>query len=231
MKKYKCEISGKELPLSQLIKLSTLRPSLLNVIMEENPGINSDGYISIEAVKKARYDYFQKLMTAEIGEVSSLENEVIESLSNSEVLSRNIEPDMERRLTFGEKVSDKLATFGGSWKFILSFIFLMILWIAVNVYFLADRAFDPFPFILLNLCLSCLAAIQAPIILMSQNRQEDKDRTRAEHDYQVNLKAEIEIKHLHEKIDHILVKQWQRLIEVQEEQMDILEEILVSIKK
>jgi uncharacterized membrane protein len=117
-----------------------------------------------------------------------------------------------------------VAEFGGSWTFILSFFFVLLLWIGVNAALLA-RPFDPYPFILLNLVLSCLAAIQAPIIMMSQNRQEDKDRMRSENDYRTNLKAELEIRHLHEKMDYLVLHQWQRLLEIQELQLELMEAI------
>lgn len=135
-----------------------------------------------------------------------------------------IHPYDHSKLTLGQKMADLITKWAGSWHFILGFMAFLILWMALNVY-LALTAFDPYPFILLNLVLSCLAAIQAPIILMSQNRQEAKDRLRAEHDYQVNLKAELEIRYLHEKLDHLLMNQWQRLLEIQQIQTDIIQEM------
>ncbi|MFM7775199.1 MAG: DUF1003 domain-containing protein [Candidatus Kapaibacterium sp.] len=118
-----------------------------------------------------------------------------------------------------------MARFGGSWAFILSFMGLLVLWIITNAFVLADRSFDPYPFILLNLILSCVAALQAPIIMMSQNRQEEKDRQRSENDYMVNLKAELQIRSLHQKIDLLFEKQLKALINSQAEQLSILEEL------
>jgi len=141
------------------------------------------------------------------------------------VLSENIEKQFERKLTFGEHLSDKIAEFGGSWKFIITFGSVIVVWVVLNAVLLLNRAFDPYPFILLNLILSCLAALQAPVIMMSQNRAEARDRLRAENDYKVNLKAELEIRHLHEKIDHLLRKQYNRLFEIQQIQIELLEEI------
>jgi len=129
-------------------------------------------------------------------------------------------------LTRGERLADQIAAFGGSWTFITLFFGILLGWIVLNLWFLDNEGFDPFPFILLNLILSCLAAIQAPIIMMSQNRQEQKDRQRAEHDYKINLKAELEIKLLSEKIDHLLVHQNKKLLEIQEIQIDYLEDLL-----
>jgi len=122
-------------------------------------------------------------------------------------------------------LADRLADYAGSWRFIGIFFAVLLLWIAINSVVLIWKPFDPYPFILLNLILSCLAAIQAPVIIMSQNRQEAKDRLRAEQDYRVNLKAEVEIRHLHEKIDHLLINQWQRLLEIQEVQTELMEEV------
>jgi uncharacterized membrane protein len=147
----------------------------------------------------------------------------MKSLEEHEILSKNINIEFEQELTLGEHLADKIAKFGGSWGFIMVFTTFFLLWIAINSFMLTWKPFDPYPFILLNLFLSCLAAIQAPIIVMSQNRQEAKDRLRSEHDFSINLKAELEIRHLHEKMDHLLMNQWQRLLEIQEIQMDLME--------
>ncbi len=122
-------------------------------------------------------------------------------------------------------MSDQIASFGGSWRFIILFGVVLVLWIILNAALLLNRGFDPYPFILLNLILSCLAAMQAPIIMMSQNRAELRDRLRSENDYKINLKAELEIRHLHEKIDHLLRRQYNRLFEIQQIQIELLEEI------
>ena len=161
----------------------------------------------------------------EIGELSALDQEVIDSLQEHEILSENIGKEFEQELTFGERLSDRIASFGGSWTFIMIFGAVLFVWIIINTIVLATRAFDPYPFILMNLILSCLAALQAPIIMMSQNRAEARDRARAENDYKVNLKAELEIRHLHEKIDHLLRKQYNRLFEIQQIQIELLEEL------
>jgi len=140
-------------------------------------------------------------------------------------LSTNINAEYDRQRTLGERMADKLADFGGSWRFIGIFCGLLFLWIVINSALIIWKPFDPYPFIFLNLILSCLAAIQAPVILMSQNRQEARDRLQAEYDYRINLKAELEIRHLHEKIDHLLMNQWQRLLEIQQIQMELMEEL------
>lgn len=155
----------------------------------------------------------------------------MDAIKNNSILSENIQDEIETDLSIVEKLADKVASFGGSWTFILVFFTFIVVWICINIWFLSINSFDPYPFILLNLILSCLAAIQAPIIMMSQNRQEQKDRIRAEHDYKINLKAELEIKLLSEKIDHLLVNQNKKLLEIQELQTDYLEDLMNVLKK
>lgn len=169
--------------------------------------------------------YVQSILHTEQGEVSNLEYEVLNSMKQHELISKNVEGQLEQKWTFGERLADKIATFGGSWAFLICFSAFLAVWILVNTVVMVKHPADPYPFILLNLMLSCLAAIQAPIIMMSQNRQEAKDRMRSENDYQVNLKAELEIRHLHEKIDHLLMHQWDRLAKIQEIQLDLLSEM------
>lgn len=143
-------------------------------------------------------------------------------------ISRNTEKEFDAQTTFGERAADTVATFGGSWTFISIFAGIMIVWVGLNSFLLVqyDKSFDPYPYILLNLFLSMLAAIQAPIILMSQNRQSEKDRLNAEHDYEVNLKAELEIMLLHEKIDLLREGQWGELLTMQKDQISLLEKLI-----
>ena len=177
-------------------------------------------------MNRFRFQYVQNLLTSEKGELTALDQEVLESLRQHDLLSSNINLEFEEKLSFGKKLADKIAEFGGSWKFIILFAAVLIVWIGINSAILLWKPFDPYPFILLNLVLSCLAAIQAPVIMMSQNRQEAKDRLRAEFDYRINLKAELEIRHLHEKIDHLLSRQWERLVEIQQIQIELMTEVL-----
>ena len=172
------------------------------------------------------YEQLAGLLASEKGELTTLDREVLQSLSQHDLLSSNINEEFDENLTFGQALADKIAAFGGSWKFIIIFCAVLLIWITVNATVLLWRPFDPYPFILLNLILSCLAAMQAPLIMMSQNRQEEKDRLRAENDYQINLKAELEIRYLHEKIDHLLSRQWERLVEIQQIQMDLMTELV-----
>ena len=202
-----------------------IRPSLLEFIKKRVPTFDEKGFICSDDLGQFRKDYVREVLQDEIGELSTLDQEVIESLHEHEILSSDISKQFETKLTFGERLSDRIASFGGSWRFIILFGSVLFGWIILNAIFLLDRGFDPYPFILLNLILSCLAAIQAPIIMMSQNRSEARDRMRAENDYKVNLKAELEIRHLHEKIDHLLRRQYNRLFEIQQIQIELLEEI------
>jgi len=202
-----------------------VRPSLLEFIKKEMPALDSKGFICFDDLGEFRKDYVKDVLQEEIGELSALDHEVIESLQQHEILSSDISRQFEKKLTFGERLSDHIAEFGGSWKFLITFGAVLLIWIAINGVILVTHAFDPYPFILLNLILSCLAAVQAPIIMMSQNRAEARDRLRAENDYKVNLKAELEIRHLHEKIDHLLRRQYNRLFEIQQIQIELLEEL------
>src|SRR5256884_2011602 len=202
-----------------------IRPSLLEFAKKEKPDLDSKGFICIYDLGESRKDYVKEVLQDEMGVLSALDQEVIESMEQHEILSSDIEKQFERKLTFGERLSDRIAEFGGSWKFLITFGAVILIWIAINGIMLATRAFDPYPFILLNLFLSCLASVQAPGIMMSQNRSEARDRLRAENDYKVNLKAELEIRHLHEKLDHLLRRQYNRLFEIQQIQIELLQEI------
>jgi len=202
-----------------------IRPSLLEFIKKKLPDLDSNGFICFDDLGEFRKDYIKEVLEDEIGELSALDQEVVESLEQHEILSSDIEKQFEKKLTFGERLSDQIASFGGSWRFIILFGVVLVLWIVLNAALLLNRGFDPYPFILLNLILSCLAAMQAPIIMMSQNRAELRDRLRSENDYKINLKAELEIRHLHEKIDHLLRRQYNRLFEIQQIQIELLEEI------
>lgn len=225
MKQLRCYATGQVLPESELIAYKALKPEILHLIKKDFPDFSEVDYLSVETVNLYRRKFLESMLNAENREISRLEKEVINAIENQTLLSENIEPDLKTDLTFGQKLADKIAVFGGSWTFIIFFFSFLLLWMAVNIWVLAAKPFDPYPFILLNLILSCLAAIQAPIIMMSQNRQEQKDRLRSEHDYKINLKAELEIRLLHEKIDHLIIHQNKRLLDIQELQMDYLEEL------
>jgi uncharacterized membrane protein len=203
--------------------LDHLRPALVDRIMQDYPTLASDARISRGAVDHYRTLYVEELLRQERGELTKLDKEVARSLAEGAMVSTNPEENYDENRTLGEHLSDALAAFGGSWPFLIVFGLGLATWIIVNVAEKQD-AFDPYPYILLNLILSCIAAIQAPIIMMSQKRQEAKDRLRSLNDYRVNLKAELEIRHLHEKVDHLITRQWERLAEIQELQIELLQE-------
>ncbi|MFM7645275.1 MAG: DUF1003 domain-containing protein [Sphingomonadales bacterium] len=205
---------------------SRLRPGIFSLVKADYPGFEKEHYLSVEELSLYRRRYLNWLIAEEKAALVALDKEVMMAIQQNGILSETIEEEAEKKLILGERLADRVAAFGGSWVFIISFFCFIACWIVVNAWMLRYQPFDPFPFILLNLMLSCLAAIQAPIIMMSQNRQEQKDRLRAEHDYKINLKAELEIKLLSEKIDHLLVHQNKKLLEIQEMQIDYLEDLL-----
>jgi uncharacterized membrane protein len=220
-----CQICGKQKKPGEVIPAELIREPIIKIIRKTHPDWSSSGFICISDLNHFRAKYVEDIIRRDKGEISALEKQVVKSLEKQGLLSENVNIVFDRRLTLGERLADKLADYAGSWRFIGIFFAVLILWIAINSVVLIWKPFDPYPFILLNLLLSCLAAIQAPVIIMSQNRQEAKDRLRGENDYRINLKAEVEIRHLHEKMDHLLINQWQRLLEIQEVQTELMEEV------
>lgn len=224
-KSYQCSVCGKTKNKEVLIPVGIIRNSITNLIKQDHPEFNDSGYICTEDLNLYRNKYIQQMLIEEKGELTDLEESVIQSLKDHDILSKNVDSEYDEKLSRGDRISDKLAAYGGSWKFIITFAVILFVWILINSIVLLSRPFDPYPFILLNLVLSCLAAIQAPVIMMSQNRQEAKDRARSEHDYQINLKAEVEIRTLHQKIDHLLTHQWERLVQIQQIQLEMMQEL------
>jgi uncharacterized membrane protein len=224
-------LSKKAIHKGEEIKGQDIREGIFDLIKSNYKDFDKDSYITLSELNQYRRLYLTTLIIQEKGELAIIDKDVMEAIKNNAILSENIQDEIESELTFGQKIADRVAAFGGSWTFIISFFSFILIWMAINIWFLASKPFDPFPFILLNLILSCLAAIQAPIIMMSQNRQVQKDRQRGEHDYKINLKAELEIKLLSEKVDHLLVNQNKKLLEIQEVQIDYLEDLMKEIKK
>ena len=170
----------------------------------------------------------RQLMQKGFESLTQGEKRVLKTIADRLHISRNVIKDYEQQYTFGQRVADKVASFGGSWTFIILFGGILLIWIGLNSFFLIHihKVFDPFPYILLNLVLSMLAALQAPIIMMSQNRQAAKDRVDAAHDYEVNLKAELEIMALHEKIDSMRQKQLEQLLLLQQNQLEMVKKLI-----
>lgn len=158
--------------------------------------------------------------------IHELEHRLIEKVKGQRFISRDIYKEYEERLTFGQRAADALAKYAGSWGFMFLFGIVLVSWMAINTIWLYNKGFDPYPYILLNLVLSCLAAIQAPVIMMSQNRHAAKDRIEAAHDYEINIKAELEIEELHSKLDAIRLEDLRKIIEIQNQHLDMLRQVL-----
>jgi uncharacterized membrane protein len=227
---FKSSISNLSFPAKEKVSGKSIHNPILGLIIKDHPSFCDDDFIAIKELNSYRQQYVSNYLSTEIGTLSDLEKSVLESLKEDKSIVSIVEDEEESR-SFGQKIADRVAAFGGSWTFIISFLLFIVVWIASNVYILMNKGFDPYPFILLNLILSCIAALQAPVIMMSQNRQEEKDRTRAKKDYMINLKSELEIRMIHDKIDHLIMHQQQELIEIQKVQIEMMNDILNQIKK
>lgn len=223
---YICQICKETRKQNEVVPAVSIHESIGEVIRKEYPSWSREGYICHDDLNRFRAHYVRNILEKEKDELSSLEENIAQSIKDHEHTAKNINIEFDRQLSFGERVSDRLADFTGSWTFITLFALVFFGWIVINSIVFLTRAYDPYPFILLNLVLSALAAIQAPVIIMSQNRQEEKDRMNAEHDYVVNLNAELEIHQLHRKIDHLLVNQGERLLEIQTIQMEFMGDLV-----
>jgi len=176
-------------------------------------------------------DSITDIYKAEDQQQKRLRQIVKDAIQEEKLIMDELRHPVKEILSPGQKLSDKVALFGGSWKFIILFVIILVIWIFFNGTVAKKTAFDPFPFILMNLILSCIAALQAPIIMMSQNRKENIDRKRAENDYLINLKAEIEIRNLHQKINLLMEEQLQKLMETQSVEIKLLQELNVKLDK
>ena len=226
---FKSAISNIEFSEKERVLGNTIRTSILRLIQEDYPNFEGHESISISELNIYREKYISKYLQTEIRTLSKLEKDVIKSLGEDTSFVAKIEDEVDTR-NYGQIIADKVASFGGSWTFIISFFVFITIWIMSNVIIFTNKEFDPYPFILLNLILSCIAALQAPVIMMSQNRQEEKDRERAKKDYMINLKSELEIRMLDDKIDHLVMHQQQELIEIQKVQIEMMNDILNRIK-
>lgn len=223
------DISNKEFPVSERVSARSLRKALMDHIKTRYPAFTAESQLSSSEVNHFREAYIADFLVREMGELTTLEETVLRSMRDQTLLSEKPENEDAVGLTLGQRLADRVAAFGGSWNFIILFAVLITLWIGSNVVLLANQGFDPYPFILLNLILSCVAALQAPVIMMSQNRQEEKDRERARKDYMINLKSELEIRTLHEKMDHLIMHQQQELLEIQRVQIEMMNDILAQL--
>ncbi len=224
------DLSRKEFPLADKISGRIIRNPILALMKKDFPEFTKDQFLAVTELNVYREKYISEYLSNEIEDLSELKEKIARELKEEDTTVSRVEEEVDMR-TFGQFVADKVADFGGSWKFIILFGVFILLWISANIYILANKGFDPYPFILLNLILSCIAALQAPVIMMSQNRQEEKDRDRARKDYLINLKSELEIRMLHEKIDHLIQHQQEELIEIQKIQIEMMNDILSRITK
>jgi uncharacterized membrane protein len=231
MKTFRSDISNNEFQIADKVSAKTIRHSILNLIQKDHPHFSHESNLSVSELNHYRKKHISEYLTKELGELQEPEKTVLTSLTENTTLSDKIDGNDQQILTFGQKIADKVASFGGSWTFIISFGVFIFIWISLNIFWLVNKGFDPYPFILLNLILSCLAALQAPVIMMSQNRQEEKDRERSKNDYMINLKSELEIRTLHEKIDHFVMDQQQELLDIQKAQIEMLNDILKHVGK
>ena len=228
-KTFTSAISNIEFPENDRVSGKTIRTSILNLILEDFPDFDVNDSIAVQELNVYREKYISKFLQTEISQLSKLEKDVVKSLGDDTSFVAKVEEEVDTR-NYGQIVADKVAAFGGSWTFIIAFFVFISIWISSNVIIFTNKEFDPYPFILLNLILSCVAALQAPVIMMSQNRQEEKDRERAKKDYMINLKSELEIRMLDDKIDHLVMHQQQELIEIQKVQIEMMNDILNRIK-
>lgn len=228
-----CEISKKEISSERAKQGFTIRPSILQLIQNVSTNFSIDSWISDDELNKFKAQYVHSLVEQDKGKEDEIRMAVAKAISEHDFMTKNFADTINENdddATLGQRMADRVAEFGGSWFFIITFFALITTWIVVNI-FLKSNAFDAYPFIFLNLVLSCLASIQAPIIMMSQNRASEKDRTRALNDFKVNLKNEIEIMFLREKIDHIINNQNPHIHETLNFQSEMMEEIKTSLSK
>lgn len=230
METFRSDISNMEFSVIEKISAKTIRHTILRLIQNDYPQFSHESFLSRAELNEYKEKAITDYLIKQVGEMSELEKTVLTSMTNNNTLTDKIDGD-EQVLTPGQRIADKVAKFGGSWTFIISFGVFIFIWISINTYWLTNKGFDPYPFVLLNLILSCMAGLQAPVIMMSQNRQEEKDRDRSKKDYMVNLKSELEIRTLHEKIDHFIMDQQQELLGLQKDQIEMMNDILKKVEK
>ncbi len=229
MQTFVSTLSNQAFPIYEQVKGNEVSASLLEFIRKEHPQFDKTSMIALRELNDYRRRFVESTLERDLGAMNSSD----QKFDVDKLVARQLSRDRKstQHLTFGQRVADRIAAFGGSWSFILSFMGFIFVWMLLNIYLLNTKVFDPYPFILLNLILSCLAALQAPVIMMSQNRQEEKDRERAKNDYMVDLKAELQIRMLHEKIDDLMIRQQEEMFNLQQAQADMLKEILEKISK
>lgn len=220
-----CAICHKVFAPTDVYPLSLVRHTVLTIAKTKYPQLEEESFVCYPDLRKMHALYFEEVMKQERGALSQLEKDVLQNISEHEILSENINEQFEETLTVGDRIADKIAQFGGSWTFILLFGIVLFSWMGVNSFQYLQGSFDPYPYIFLNLVLSCLAAIQAPVIMMSQNRQSAKDRLSQEKDYQINLKSELQIRQLNARLELFMKHHWQKMHELSRMQEEIVHEV------
>lgn len=207
------------------VQVNELDRNLQEFILPSNENLSVQSFLSSTDLLNFRIQHINYMLEKEVPISKQFDHELKHKIRTEQIQIKNVNDALKIKETFGQRVADGIAKFGGSWTFIILFVLVLATWITLNTLPLFFEPFDKFPYILLNLALSCLAAIQAPIILMSQNRQSDRDRVEADNDYEVNVKSEVEIQLLHEKIDYLMETKWQHLVELQQLQIELLQKI------
>jgi uncharacterized membrane protein len=225
MPKVQCSLCGSSVEPRQMVAAQKLDRQTFDLIKKDRPEWEGKRGVCNNCLEQYRAKKFLGYLEAEYEKISSLEESLVSKLARRGRVAKLVNEEFEKQMTFGQHLADRVAHFGGSWTFIGIFAGILLGWIAINVWLLAAKPFDPYPFILLNLVLSCLAALQAPVIMMSQNRQAEKDRMEAKQDYEINLMAELEIRDLHDKVDALRYKQWHELWHMEQRQLELLEHL------
>jgi uncharacterized membrane protein len=222
-----CGICGRLTSSQEAGRFSAFREPIARALAARaGHALDADAVVCRPCASAAQQAYLSARLEAERGELSALEQDITRKAAEHAAVAVHIDELFAQKTSRGQRVADTVARVGGSWAFVLSFMGVLLMWMAINTWALGRSAFDPYPYILLNLVLSCVAALQAPIIMMSQNRTSKRDRMQADQDFRVNLKAELEVASLHDKLDHLLHTRWENLLEVQEEQIDLLRSLV-----
>ncbi|PYP21504.1 MAG: DUF1003 domain-containing protein [Gemmatimonadetes bacterium] len=225
MPKLNCSLCKRPVDSRRLVSPQKMENQILEIIKRERPEWEATRGICRECLEQYRAKKFLNYLEAEYQKMSEIEQSLVTKIARRGRVTKLVNAEFEAHMTFGQHLADRVAHFGGSWPFIFIFSAVLLGWMALNSWVLARHSFDPYPYILLNLVLSALAAIQAPVIMMSQNRQAEKDRLQAQQDYEINLMAEFEIRDLHDKLDSLRYKQWHELWHIQQRQLELLEHL------
>lgn len=220
-----CAICGNRFTLMEGLFLRDLSDLLKEQVLKTNSYAKESSFICLKDLQKLRLAHMQTIIDQDLEMDQEMSSKLKKEMAKDTYVITNINDTIYGKRTTGQKLADAVAKFGGSWGFIIAFTVILVVWMTINVMHLFGAHFDPYPFILLNLFLSCVAAIQAPIIMMSQNRQAERDRFDSENDYKTNMKSEMEIRLLHEKLDQLNEVQWPHILDIQKMQIEVLSEI------